>query len=124
MTFFKKKPGRFKNKSGSLRTKKAQKKVKSGTNIKVIAVEPSSAPAGRPAEDGNGNIGDHEIPIKPLTEYEIDGFIEHDKKKPLFDTQVFFTIAVAYCFESKYDTCENTEDTPWSGKDGTDNLNF
>ena len=118
MAFFKKKRGRFKNKSGSLLTKKAQKKVKSGTNIKVIAVEPSSAPAGRPAEDGNGNIGDHEIPIKPLTEYEIDGFIEHDKKKPLFDTQVFFTIAVAYCFESKYDTCENTEDTPWTGKDG------
>ena len=116
MPFFKKKCGRFKNKSGTLGSKKRPYKngVMSGAQQEATVLPVQAAPQAA-EQDGAG----HEPPpMQALTEAEIDGYIEHDKKKPLFDTQVFFTIAVAYCFESKYDTCENTDETPWTGKNG------
>ena len=117
MPFFKKKSGRFKNKSGILGSKKRPYKngVKSGAKQEATVPLPERAAPQTAEQDGAGH---DRPPIQPLTEDEIDGYMEYDKKKPLFDTQVFFTIAVAYCFESKYGTCENTEDTPWIGKDG------
>lgn len=82
------KPGRFKNKKGTVQFKTPKKSTWSGGRRKGKQ---------KPTQERST---DKEEDADDLTEAEIDGYIQNDKKQSLFDTQVFFTIAVAYCFES------------------------